>query len=644
MINIKFIPQNKIIEATEGENLLSVARKAEVFIDAPCNGNSVCGKCKVKIINGRVHTEKDRHIKDDEWKLGYVLACNSNVIEDIVVEVSNSAGSSMYAMKIEDLSSQRESKIFEEAKRQIFDNEMKFYIGVKKTYIEIGFPNLDDNISDFERIKRYLRNHFGYKEVFCKLNVLRKMPLFLREADFKITITHISSEEGKTTIVDIEKENTTTKFYGVALDIGTTSVAACLIQMNTGEIIAKASSGNAQIKYGADVVNRIIYSAKGTGLQELNNAIIHETINPLLRKMYKDSGVKRNEVVCFVAAGNTTMSHLFLEVYSNYIRMEPYIPAFTKSSSIKASELEIEVNPETAIYLVPSVASYVGGDITSGVLSSGMWNSNENILFIDLGTNGEIVFGNREFLMTCACSAGPAFEGGEISSGMRASEGAIERIKIDKDTYEPQISVIGNGKPLGICGSGIIDLISELMTTGIVDRKGKMVKSVNTKRIRFDEHGIGEYIIAFKKDYEDEKDITITDVDIDNFIRAKGAIYAGISILITSLGMDSSMIDRIYIAGGIGNSLDIENSIKIGMLPDIEREKISYIGNSSLMGCYLALVSDDAKRKLEEIADQMTYVELSAEPSYMDEFVSACFLPHTDIEKFPTVKKWTLGS
>lgn len=638
MVKIKFTPSNKEIEAAEGENLLEIARKAEIFIDAPCNGNGVCGKCKVKIIQGNVHTEKGGHISDEEWNEGYVLACTSKIFENITVEVPANASSSMHGMKIEDLSGEREQKIFENAKRQILDKGMEFKTYVRKDYVKLDHPTLQDNISDFERIKRHLRNSLGYDQVFCRLHMLRKIPPILRESNFDVTITHIPRGEGKTTIINIEKGDTTNRLYGVALDIGTTSVSACIVDLHGGNLVAKASSGNAQLKYGADVINRIVYATKGNGLHDLNYSVIQETINPILTKMYEESGINRDEVVSLIVAGNTTMSHLFLGVYPDFLRMEPYIPAFVKPPFIKASELEVEVNPETFIYLVPSVASYVGGDITAGVLASGLWDSDENILFIDLGTNGEIVFGNKEFLMTCACSAGPAFEGGEISCGMRASSGAIEKISIDKENYEPKISVIGDEKPLGICGSGIIDLICEMMFSGIIDRKGKIVKNLNTRRIRFDENGIGEYVIAFKDELNLEKTITITEVDIDNFIRAKAAIYSGVTMILNNLGMDSSMIDKLYIAGGIGNSLDIGNSIKIGMLPDIDRSKIEYIGNSSLMGCYLTLMSEDARHKLEDIANNMTYVELSVEPGYMDEFVSACFLPHTDIEKFPTVK------
>jgi uncharacterized 2Fe-2S/4Fe-4S cluster protein (DUF4445 family) len=638
MVRIKFNPYGREIEVPDGENLLEAVRKAGIFMDTPCNGSGACGKCKVRVISGNIISMSSKNITETEKKNGYVLACQSIIKGNAVVEIPETESSSMHGMKIEDFSSSREKDIFNDSRERMLKSGMKFGTYVKKEYLELDPPTLDDNISDFERLKRHVKKQLNYNSVFCRLPILKKIPKLLRKADFKITITHIPRGKEKTTIINIEEGDKTKELYGAAVDIGTTSVAACLVDLYNGELIAKASSGNAQMKYGADVINRIIYSTKGSGLEELNHAVIQETINPLLSKMYMDSGISRDQVVSFVAAGNTTMSHLFLGVYPNFLRMEPYIPAFVKTPFIKASELDIEVNPETFIYLVPSVASYVGGDISSGVLSSGIWNSEENILFIDLGTNGEIVFGNSEYLMTCACSAGPAFEGGEISCGMRASGGAVEKVSIDS-SYEPTLKVIGQEKPLGICGSGIIDLICEMMFAGIIDRKGKIVRDLDTNRIRSDEHGIGEYILAFKEQCDLERDISITEVDIDNFIRAKAAIYSGITTLLKDLSMDFTDIDKIYIAGGIGNSLDIGNAVKIGMLPDIDQNKIHYIGNSSLMGCYLTLMSEDARRKLEEIANSMTYVELSVEPEYMDEFVSACFLPHTDIDKFPTVKR-----
>lgn len=637
MIKVIFKSHNKEVYCNKGDNLLEVARNADIFIDAPCGGNVSCGKCKVKLLKGNVDSEKTLHIKDEEWEQGYILACNTKVIDNIEIEVPSKLSSSMHGMKIEGSDKKKDREIFDRAKNIIKTHNLDFKTNIEKTYIEMDKPSLDDNISDVDRLERHVRNHLGFNEIDFKLELLRKMPTVFRESDFKVTITYVK-KKNKITIINIEKGDTQNQLYGVAIDIGTTSVVVCLVDLYTKEVIDKASSGNAQIKYGADVINRIIYSTKKNGLEELNKAIIDETINPLLESIYIKNNISKDNVVSLVVAGNTTMSSLFLGVYTDYLRQEPYIPPFLKSPRLMGEDARLNINHSAYVYLAPSVASYVGGDITAGVLSAGIWASEENVLFIDLGTNGEIVFGNKDYMMSCACSAGPAFEGGGISCGMRASSGAIDKVSIDKNTLKPTLSIISECEPLGICGSGIIDLICQMLLKGIIDRRGKIHRDINNDRIRFNEHEIGEYVLAFKEEYNLENDITVTEVDIDNFIRAKGAIYSGAATLIESLGMDFSVIDKVYIAGGIGNNLNIENSILIGLLPDIEREKFKYIGNSSLVGSYLALISKDAKKKLIDIGDEMTYVELSVYPTYMDEFISACFLPHTNIEQFPTVK------
>ena len=587
--------------------------------------------------NARLSFERTRHITDEEIKQGYILACNSKVISDIEIDVPSKLSSSMYNMKIEGGGQEKDESMFNRAKDIAKQHGLAFYTNISKTYIELNKPTLDDNISDIDRIERHVRNNLGYDEIDFKLDILRKIPKILRENDFKVTLTYVK-KKNKLTIINIEPGNIGKSLYGVAIDIGTTSVVVCLVDLMNQILIDKASSGNAQIKYGADVINRIIFATKKNGLNILHNAIVHETINPLLKSIYEKNNINKDDVISVVAAGNTTMSTLFLGVYPDFLRVEPYIPPFLKSPKLMGEDLELEVNDSAYVYLAPNVASYVGGDITAGALSAGIWANEENVLFIDLGTNGEIVFGNKDFMMSCACSAGPAFEGGGIRFGMRASCGAIESIKIDSNTLEPTLETIDKCEPIGICGSGIIDLICQMIINGIIDRRGKIQKGLNTNRIRYDEHGIGEYVLAFKEEYNLDNDITVNEVDIDNFIRAKGAIYSGASVLLESLGMDFSVIDKVYIAGGIGNSLNIENAITIGLLPDVDRDKFQYIGNSSLVGAYLALISKDAKNKLEEISNQMTYVELSVYPGYMDEFVSACFLPHTNIEDFPSVK------
>lgn len=637
MVKVTFRSHNKEIYCNKGDKLLDVARDADIFIDAPCNGNVSCGKCKVRLIKGKVDTEKTHHIRDEEWNQGYILACNTKVIEDIDIEVPSKLSSPMYGMKIEGSDKKKDKEVFDRAKKIIEENNFEFKTNIVKTYIEVEEPTLDDNISDIDRIERHVRNNLGYDEIDFTIELLRKVPTVIREDNFKVTITYIK-KKNKITILNIESGNTENKLYGVAIDIGTTSVVVCLVDLYTKEIVDKASSGNAQIKYGADVIHRIVYSTKKNGLKELNEAIIEDTINPLLHSIYTKNNVDKDNVVSLVVAGNTTMTSLFLGVYTDFLRQEPFIPPFLKSPRLIGKDVGLKINDSAYVFLAPSVASYVGGDITAGVLSAGIWSSEENVLFIDLGTNGEIVFGNQDYMMSCACSAGPAFEGGGISCGMRASNGAIEKVKIDKETLKPTLTTIGDVSPIGICGSGIIDLICQMLLTGIIDRRGKIHRDIDNERIIFNEYEIGEYVLAFKEEYNLDHDITINEVDIDNFIKAKGAIYSGASVLIESLGMDFSVIDKVYIAGGIGNNLDIENSILIGLLPDIEREKFIYIGNSSLVGSYLALISKDAKKKLQEIGSEITYVELSVYPTYMDEFISACFLPHTNIEQFPTIK------
>lgn len=639
MAKVFFKSHNKEVQCEVGENLLDLARKADIFIDAPCNGSQSCGKCKVKLLDGKCDTEKNIHISDYEWEQGYILACATKVTEDIVVDVPSKLSSSMHGMKIEGSDKKVDKDLFDRAKKLIDDNGISYNTNIEKKYIELEAPSLDDNISDVDRLERQVRQDFGIEKIDFRLDILRKMPKVLRENNFKVTLTYVR-KKNKITILNIESGNREGELYGLAIDIGTTSVVVCLVNLITNEVIEKASSGNAQIRYGADVINRIVFAVRKDNLEIMRKAIVEDTLNPLIESIYEKTGIDKNNVIRAVISGNTTMSTLFLGIYPDYLRLEPYIPPYLKSPRLMGEDVGLNINQSALIYLSPNVASYVGGDITAGVLSAGIWASEENTLLIDLGTNGEIVFGNKDFMMCCACSAGPAFEGGGISCGMRASAGAIEKVSIDKDTLEPKLTIIGDCNPIGICGSGIIDLICQMLLKGVIDRRGKIQKDLNNRRVRFNEHEIGEYVLAFKDDYEGlENDLVVNEVDIDNFIRAKGAIYSGASVLLESLGMDFEVIDKVYIAGGIGNNLDIENSILIGLLPDVDRSKFQYIGNSSLVGSYLALISSDAKHKLEEIGSQMTYVELSVYPTYMDEFVSACFLPHTNIDSFPTVKE-----
>ena len=622
--------------AQEGENLLDVARKTNVAIDAPCGGNASCGKCKVKFVDGELDSPKTRHISDEEYESGWRLACVSKITGDVEVEVPDIASAYRSRMKVADLSSKEEIAIFEKAKNDLEEAglTLKNSMGILDVSMEV--PSLDDTMPDNERLVRAIKKQTGASSVRLPFQVLTKIARVFRESGFQVRCVVRTSSAGNIFVYDVYPKDAEVVIGGLAVDIGTTTVSALLIDMLTGEIIGKASAGNGQIRYGADVINRIIESMKPGGSKKLQDAIIGETINPLIEQMCRASGFLPEHIYRMAVAANTTMNHLMAGMEGDPIRMEPYIPTFYKTNSLFASDIGICINRDAHIIVAPNIGSYVGGDITAGTLVSMLWNRPEFSLFIDLGTNGELVFGNSDFMMSCACSAGPAFEGGDISCGMRATDGAIEACTIDKETMEPSYSVIGREgeKPIGLCGSGIIDVIAELFRTGIINPKGKFVRE--GKRIRHDEYGMGSYVLAFEEEAGSVKDVEINEVDIDNFIRAKGAIFSAIRTMLASIDFEVEMIDDVYVAGGIGSGINMENAVRIGMFPDIPIEKFHYIGNSSLAGAYTMLLSRDAERKCYDLASNMTYLELSTVPSYMDEFVACCFIPHTDTALFPS--------
>lgn len=626
-----------VVAVSAGENLLEVARKANVAIDAPCSGNGSCGKCRVKFLNGVLDTEKTRHISDEDFAEGWRLSCASHITEDVEVLVPDIASAYKSRMKVADLSSPEEIAIFEKAKKDVEEAGIGFANDFSVLELAMEEPTLDDTMPDNERLIRAIRSAAGAEQVKLTYQVLRKLPDALRENGFHINAVLKKTQDG-VLVYDVLPADDR-RICGLAVDIGTTTVSAVIVDMSTGELLAKASAGNGQIRYGADVINRIIESRKEGGSRKLQKAVIDETINPMIHRMCHAAGIRGDRIYHMCIASNTTMNHLFAGVNADPLRMEPYIPAFFETDNIDAYDVGIHVHPDARIVMAPNIGSYVGGDITAGTLVSMIWNKPEFNLFIDLGTNGEIVFGSSDFMMSCACSAGPAFEGGDISCGMRATDGAIEACTIDAETMEPTFTIVGDEgqKPVGLCGSGIIDVIAELFRCRIISPKGKFVRE--GKRVRHDQYGIGSYVLAFKEDAAAHKDVVINEVDIDNFIRAKGAIFSAICTMLRSLGFDVSMIENVYVAGGIGSGINMKNAVTIGMFPDIELDKFHYIGNSSLTGAYNMVLSREAEQKVYELSHNMTYMELSTDPGYMDEFVAACFIPHTDTSLFPDVKQ-----
>ena len=622
------------IECTAGENLLEVARRAGVAIDAPCSGNGSCGKCRVKLVAGELDSAPSRHLSPEEYAAGWRLSCCSRVMADCTVEVPDIAGAYRSRMKTADLSSPKELEIFENCQRSLREAGVALGTEYRSFVVSMEEPTLEDVMPDNERLTMAAGEALEGLELKLTFPALRQLPAAARQNGWKLRLK--GRREGDRFLCMALTAPENKSLAGCAIDIGTTTVSMVLTDLETGRLLAKGSGGNGQVRYGADVINRIIQQGRAGGVEKLRAAVLTETLEPLARRLCAEAGLGKEDILRVSIASNTTMNHLLLGLDAAPIRMEPYVPGFFRFEGLRAGDVGLYANPEAEVILAPNVGSYVGGDITAGALAALLWHREEMSLFVDLGTNGEIVLGNREFLMTCACSAGPAFEGGDISCGMRATDGAVESVALEADTLEPRLGIIGSKgqKCVGLCGSGIIDLIAELFRTGAINARGKFARE--NRRIRHDLHGLGRFILAFPEESETGREIALDEVDIDNFIRAKAAIYSAIDTLLQSVGMEAECIDQVLVAGGIGSGIHIGNAVAIGMFPDVDREKFRYIGNSSLAGAYALAVSREAEDTCRTLAENMTYLELSACSGYMDSFVAACFLPHTDRSRFPT--------
>ncbi len=611
----------KTLTIPEGENLLHALKRHGTYLVSSCGGKGICGKCRVRLVGGNARIESSGTLQPGEIDAGIVLACQTFPEKDILIDIPEESK----LVVGEKIALSRSGELIELLKSY----NVEIQPIVKHITLNLPPPTIDNNISDLERLKRALLEEKDIIGIRFPNEFVSSISKILRDAEWNIALRYADGHDA----ISISPASMDVDKYGIAIDIGTTTVVVYLVNLKDGQLIDVGSTYNSQIRYGDDVITRIIYAIESKGLGELRDSIVSD-INNLLVPIVERHTINREDIESAVIAGNTTMSHIFWGINPASIREEPYIPAVTLFPRWKAEAAKLEINPKSLIYTVPCVASYVGGDIVAGVLASKMHRKSEVALFMDIGTNGEIVIGNNEWLVAAACSAGPCFEGSGIRHGMRATEGAIESIKIDPKTSEPVCKVIGDGEPLGVCGSGMIDAISEMFLTGIIDRKGKFVRSTRTGRIK---DGIGgpEFLI-YKKD---GREIVLTEVDIENILRAKAAIYAAVSLLLKEVGFTLDTIERVYIAGGFGNYLDIDKAIILGMLPELPKDKFTILGNASITGAYLCLLSKDLRREAGVIASKMTYIELSVSRGFMDEYMSALFLPHTHLRLFPRVKQ-----
>jgi len=613
---------------------LEAAAQAGVYINSVCGGDGICGKCRLILKEGAVKVEPTTLLTRDEIKKSYVLACQTKVEGDIVVEVPPESREEKGKILV-DKDARRFRGLYAPLKGKVY---FKYDPLVQKMYLELSPPGLQDNLADHPRLYRQIRRQRKIPIMQTGLKIMKTLPRTLRENKWKITAT--LGLRGETVeVIQVEGGDTTKKNYAVAVDVGTCTVVAHLVNLNTAETVDAEATYNSQRIYGEEVTRRIIY-AEQSGPDKLKQAVVGD-INNLITTLILKRNVKLNDVMALVCAGNTTMVHFLLGLDPARIRKEPYIPACTSPPPIRAAEVGIKINPRGLLYCLPSIASWVGADVTAGILATGLYEAEELTMLIDIGTNGEIVIGNKDWMICCSASAGPAFEGSGVTCGMRAAEGAIEKVNITKER-EVSYTTIGNTKPRGICGSGLIDLVAELFTSGFIDRSGRL-NSYKGKRVR-ERNGELEFVLISADQSATGEDLVITQPDIDSLIRAKAAIFAAINILIGSLNLEFEDIGKIYLAGGFGNYLDREKALTIGLIPDLSLEKVQFVGNTSIMGAKMALFSREALEVCYEISRKITYYDLITHPNYMDEFMSAKFLPHTDLDKFPHLCIGTAGT
>jgi uncharacterized 2Fe-2S/4Fe-4S cluster protein (DUF4445 family) len=624
-----------VVQVPTNTLLAEAATQAGIEIGQPCGGQGRCGRCAVQVTEGQARRRSTLRLSETDVAQGYALACQTVVEGDVAIFVPPQE-------KIERrLTTDR--VVGEVAIPADYDYQSDQTI--RRVHLSLTPPSMEDQTDDWARLQTALRLQHRMERVACSVAVLRKIGEALREGDWQATAileTARPSDDATSRLIDLlpGRADEYSPLWGAAIDIGTTTVSLWLVDLITGKVHAQAAEYNGQIARGEDVISRIIYASKNGGEAEMRQRVL-DTINGLLelackRVKLEDEKVTPAQVVKVAIAGNSTMIHLLLGIPANNIRLSPFVTAVNHVPLMTAREVGINANPEATVDCLPGVASYVGADITAGVLSSGLDQMENVTLFLDVGTNGETVLGNQDWLVTCACSAGPAFEGAGVVNGMRATQGAIEEVWINSDTLEPTWRVIGGVKPKGLCGSGLIALLSEAFITGVLDKAGNVNLDAPTPRVREGAHG-GEYVVAWGKETASGEDIVLSRVDVDNLLRAKAAIYAGFTVLADTVGVPLESVDKLLVGGSFGKYINVEKAVQIGLLPDMEWSRFEFLGNTSVKGTYYALLDWRKRERVTEIAKRMTYIELSADNSFYEAFTSALFLPHTDMGKFPSV-------
>ncbi len=633
---IIFQPSGRRSTVPEDTTILEAARMIGVGIEAVCGDNMVCGKCRVKIMEGTFPKEdimsSMSHVSAFEEKekeffeskdLGsdMRLACAARIRGDVLVFVPES--------------SRTGKQVVSKAAGEI-DVEIK--PAVKKYYLELNAPALHDAQGDFERVRDALKD-FGVEDLTIDFKALQVMPDVLRNSNWKVTVTLWLNE-----IIRVQEGNVETNI-GLAVDVGTTSIAGYLTDLNTGDVLVTESMMNPQVSYGEDVMSRITYCMlnEETGLDDLRKTIL-EGLNTIIENAAKKAEISTDDISEVTLVGNTAMHHIMLGINPEYMGVAPFAPALHRYINIKADRFGLNILAAGNVHMLPIEAGFVGADNVGCLIADAPHKRDEMTLLIDIGTNGELIFGNKDKLISCSCATGPALEGAQIEYGMRAAPGAIERIRIDRKTHEVTYKVIGdenwsdgkrNMDAKGICGSAIIDGVAEMFLAGVVIKSGNFNPDFEHPRVRKNKKNIPEFVIAWKHETSINEDIVINLVDVRAIQLAKGALYSGCQIMMRRLGRTS--FDRLAVAGAFGSHVDKIMAMAIGMFPDCDLDKVEYIGNAAGDGARIALINTDIREEVNDIATKIEYVELALEEDFNDRFGEAMQFPHMH-DKFPHLK------
>jgi uncharacterized 2Fe-2S/4Fe-4S cluster protein (DUF4445 family) len=617
---VVFEPFGRRAEVKFGATILQAMEKEGISIRSECGGKGLCGKCKVVVNDSKVVsalTEAEiKLLSRLEIDSSYRLACQAKVLGNVIVLIPPQSRRGHRKIQVAGL-----------------EKLVELDPTVKKFYVALPEPKLSDIRSDYERLLDTLSLVTNVDDVEVDYEILKRLPNIIRDSGLNLTVTLWDDHR----IISVEPGDTSSELFGFAVDIGTSKIVGYLVDLTTGKTLDIDSIENPQITHGEDIMTRITFAtAKPENLEALQKLAVN-AINKVIHETCRRTGIDPNKIYEVVIVGNTAMHHLFLAIQPKYAALSPFTPAIKRQINIKAKELNIDTNPCCIVTFLPIIGGFVGADAVVDVIATGIHKSEKLSLLVDMGTNTEVFVGNSEDMLSCSCASGPAFEGTHIKHGIKAVTGAIEKVRINQN-YEVEYETIGHTKPIGLCGSAMIDIIAEMFKNGIIDHSGRFNRRVETPRLRG--NGETEFIIAWSDETATGKEIVVTQRDVREIQLAKGAIYTGCSILMRRKNIKEGDLDRVLIAGAFGSHINPQNAKIIGLIPDVPTRKIKFVGNTAIMGAKMALISKEARRDADEISKKVRYLELATDPEFKKEFLNAMLIPHKDLNRFPSVKKF----